>query len=108
MMPDFSDCYEQASAAAQELRRAHASLVESKGFKLTVSRARRYLARARTAFGKPTVNHQRQVRICREALEHLEQAIVTFETKADVLEAERALQKAERWLRRIRTNTVGI
>lgn len=104
---DFDLCYEQCSHCAQELRAAHRESHENKLFKLHISKAKRHLARAHTALGVDKPSHQRRIRHAQQALSELAQAILTFETEADVEDAELALRKAERRVRRIQIETVG-
>ena len=103
-MSDLEDFYRHAAECAKTLHQAFSQLP---AHKMTVSRARRCLARARTAFGEPEVAHQRRVRLCRTALQHLEQAIVNFETDAPITELASGLRQADRSLRRVQVADLG-
>lgn len=101
-MSDLAECYQHAARCAEELAHANAQKYDTPKFRLQISAARRYLARALTAYGSPTETHRRRLRLCREALEALESAAWAMETTAPRDECDKQLKRANRRLRRVR------
>lgn len=97
-MSDLEEFYKHADECLKTLSEAFAFMPEHA---MIVSRAKRCLARATTAYGEPAVPHERRVRLCRSAKEALEQAILNFETDAPLNELVSGIGKANRRLLKV-------